>query len=152
MAIPVEMPKMSDTMEEGILVAWLAEEGQNVSAGDVIAQVETDKATMDLEVYDDGVLLRRVIGEGEAVPIGGLIAVLGKAGEDFYDIVGFGGAESVAHKNNICLWIPEGEEARLMDHPEINMETHPSVNNLEDLAEFMSDKPSRTPSPSPFTL
>ena len=79
MAIPVEMPKMSDTMEEGVLVAWMAEEGDTVSAGDVIAQVETDKATMDLEVYDDGVLLKRVIGEGDAVPIGGLIAILGKA-------------------------------------------------------------------------
>lgn len=82
MAIAVEMPKMSDTMEEGVLVAWLAEEGQEVSAGDVIAQVETDKATMDLEVYDDGVLLKRVADEGSSVPIGGLIAVLGKAGED----------------------------------------------------------------------
>ena len=82
MAIPVEMPKMSDTMEEGVLVAWMAEEGDTVSAGDVIAQVETDKATMDLEVYDDGVLLKRVIEEGDAVPIGGLIAILGKAGED----------------------------------------------------------------------
>ena len=82
MAIPVEMPKMSDTMEEGVLVAWLADEGENVSAGDVIAQVETDKATMDLEVYDDGVLLKRVAGEGDSVPIGALIAVLGKAGED----------------------------------------------------------------------
>ena len=77
MAIPVEMPKMSDTMEEGVLVAWLAEEGQKVSAGDVVAQVETDKATMDLEVYDDGVLLKKVVAEGEAVPIGALIAVLG---------------------------------------------------------------------------
>ncbi len=82
MAIPVEMPKMSDTMEEGVVVAWLVEEGQKISAGDVIAQVETDKATMDLEVYDDGVLLKRVIEEGEAVPIGGLIAVLGQEGED----------------------------------------------------------------------
>ncbi len=82
MPIPVEMPKMSDTMEEGVLVAWLAEEGDAVSSGDIIAQVETDKATMDLEVYDDGVLLKRVIPEGAAVPIGGLIAVLGKAGED----------------------------------------------------------------------
>ena len=81
MAIAVEMPKMSDTMEEGVLVAWLAEEGQAVSAGDVIAQVETDKATMDLEVYDDGVLLKRVVGEGSAVPIGALIAVLGAKGE-----------------------------------------------------------------------
>ena len=87
MAIPVEMPKMSDTMEEGVLVAWMAEEGDTVSAGDVIAQVETDKATMDLEVYDDGVLLKKMIGEGDSVPIGGLIAVLGKAGEDVSSIM-----------------------------------------------------------------
>lgn len=87
MAIAVEMPKMSDTMEEGVLVAWLAEEGASVSAGDVIAQVETDKATMDLEVYDDGVLLKRVVGEGDSVPIGALIAVLGKAGESPDDVL-----------------------------------------------------------------
>ena len=87
MAIPVEMPKMSDTMEEGVVVAWMAEEGQEVAAGDIIAQVETDKATMDLEVYDDGVLLKRVIEEGDAVPIGGLIAVLGTKGEDISDIL-----------------------------------------------------------------
>lgn len=87
MAIPVEMPKMSDTMEEGVVVAWMAEEGQEVSAGDVIAQVETDKATMDLEVYDDGVLLKQVIEEGDAVPIGGLIAILGKKDEDISDIL-----------------------------------------------------------------
>ena len=92
MAIPVEMPKMSDTMEEGVLVAWLAEEGASVSAGDVIAQVETDKATMDLEVYDDGVLLKRVVGEGESVPIGALIAVLGAEGESPDAILGqYGG-------------------------------------------------------------
>ncbi|MFW5972798.1 MAG: pyruvate dehydrogenase complex dihydrolipoamide acetyltransferase [Bacteroidota bacterium] len=82
MAIPVEMPKMSDTMEEGVLVAWLANEGEQVASGDVIAQVETDKATMDLEVYDDGVLLKQMIEEGDSVPIGGLIAVLGKEGKD----------------------------------------------------------------------
>jgi len=87
MAIPVEMPKMSDTMEEGVLAAWLKEEGETISAGDVVAQVETDKATMDLEVYDDGVLLKRVIGEGDSVPIGGLIAILGKAGEDISGIL-----------------------------------------------------------------
>jgi len=87
MAIPIEMPKMSDTMEEGVLVAWLVEEGQRVSAGEVIAQVETDKATMDLEVYDDGVLLKKVVQEGESVPIGGLIAVLGKEGEDISGIL-----------------------------------------------------------------
>lgn len=87
MAIAVEMPKMSDTMEEGVLVSWQAEEGDELSAGDIIAQVETDKATMDLEVYDDGVLLKKVIAEGDAVPIGGLIAVLGDEGEDVSGIL-----------------------------------------------------------------
>lgn len=82
MAIAVEMPKMSDTMEEGLLVAWLVEEGAKIKSGDVVAQVETDKATMDLEVFDDGVLLKRMVGEGDSVPIGGLIAILGKEGED----------------------------------------------------------------------
>ena len=95
------MPKMSDTMEEGVLVSWLVDEGAKVSAGDVIAQVETDKATMDLEVYDDGVLLKKVAQEGDAVPIGGLIAVLGKEGEDISDILakyGGGGAAAEAPK------------------------------------------------------
>ncbi|MBE2186440.1 MAG: pyruvate dehydrogenase complex dihydrolipoamide acetyltransferase [Rhodothermales bacterium] len=82
MAIPVEMPKMSDTMVEGVLAAWLVDEGAKVSSGDVIAQVETDKATMDLEAYDDGVLLKKMVDAGGSVPIGGLIAVLGKEGED----------------------------------------------------------------------
>ncbi|MDX1439836.1 MAG: pyruvate dehydrogenase complex dihydrolipoamide acetyltransferase [Rubricoccaceae bacterium] len=87
MAIAVEMPKMSDTMEEGVLVSWLVEEGDEVAAGDVIAQVETDKATMDLEVYDDGVLLKKMVAEGAGVPIGGLIAVLGKEGEDIDELL-----------------------------------------------------------------
>ena len=87
------MPKMSDTMEEGVLVAWLVDEGASVSAGDVIAQVETDKATMDLEAYDDGVLLKRVIGEGESVPIGALIAVLGQEGEDVSELLASAGGD-----------------------------------------------------------
>ena len=99
MAIAVEMPKMSDTMEEGVLVAWQAEEGDELSAGDIIAQVETDKATMDLEVYDDGVLLKKVIKEGDSVPIGGLIAVLGDQGEDVSEILAeYGGETSNAAK------------------------------------------------------
>jgi len=96
MAITIEMPKLSDTMEEGVLSAWLVDEGDEVSAGDVIAQVETDKATMDLEAFDDGVLLKKVIGEGDAVPIGELIAVLGDPGEDISELLGDGAAAEVA--------------------------------------------------------
>src|SRR5690554_4162486 len=101
MATAVEMPKMSDTMEEGVLVAWLANEGDAVSAGDVVAQVETDKATMDLEVYDDGVLLKRVVEEGASVPIGGLIVVLGDEGEDVSDLLAsYGNGASKAGEPN----------------------------------------------------
>lgn len=87
MAIAIEMPKMTDTMEEGVLVEWLVEEGSKIAAGDIIAQVETDKATMDVEAYDDGVLLKRVAKEGDALPIGGLIGVLGTEGEDVSDVL-----------------------------------------------------------------
>ena len=82
MPIAIEMPKMTDTMEEGVLIEWSVEEGDKIAAGDVIAQVETDKATMDVEAYDDGILLKKVAQAGDALPIGGLIAVLGEAGED----------------------------------------------------------------------
>jgi pyruvate dehydrogenase E2 component (dihydrolipoamide acetyltransferase) len=87
MAIPIEMPKLSDTMEEGVLSAWLVDEGDEVSSGDVLAQVETDKATMDLEAFDEGVLLKQVIAEGDAVPIGELIAVIGEPDEDISDLL-----------------------------------------------------------------
>ena len=114
MAIAVEMPKMSDTMEEGVLVAWLVDEGDAVSAGDVIAQVETDKATMDLEAYDDGVLLKRVIGEGASVPIGALIAVLGKAGESADEILASHGAPS----GDGSAPLPTGSAATPTEAPE----------------------------------
>ncbi|MFP4227319.1 MAG: pyruvate dehydrogenase complex dihydrolipoamide acetyltransferase [Salinivenus sp.] len=88
MATPIEMPKLSDTMEEGMLSAWLVDEGDSVAAGDILAQVETDKATMDLEAFDEGVLLKKMIDEGDAVPIGQLIAVIGEEGEDISDLLG----------------------------------------------------------------
>ena len=96
MAVPIEMPKLSDTMEEGVLSAWLVDEGEEVSSGDVLAQVETDKATMDLEAFDEGVLLKQLIAEGDAVPIGELIAVIGEEGEDISDLVGEAGGDGAA--------------------------------------------------------
>lgn len=96
MAIKIEMPKLSDTMEEGVLSAWLVEEGEAVSAGDILAQVETDKATMDLEAFDDGILLKKMIDEGEAVPIGQTIAVLGEEDEDISDLTGDAGGSDDA--------------------------------------------------------
>jgi pyruvate dehydrogenase E2 component (dihydrolipoamide acetyltransferase) len=87
MAVKVEMPKLSDTMEEGVIAAWNVEEGDTVESGDVIAEVETDKATMEVEVFDAGTILKVLVDEGDAVPLGGLIAVIGEEGEDISDIL-----------------------------------------------------------------
>ena len=81
MAIYIEMPKLSDTMAEGTLVKWRKNEGDKVRTGDVLAEIETDKATMEMEVFDDGVLHKRLIAEGAKVPIGGQIAILLVKGE-----------------------------------------------------------------------
>ena len=79
-AAVVRMPKMSDTMEEGTLVSWQKKVGDKVKSGDILAEVETDKATMELEAYEDGTLLYVGIKEGEAVPVDGIIAVIGEEG------------------------------------------------------------------------
>ncbi len=77
----IEMPKLSDTMTEGTLVKWRKKEGDKVSTGDVLAEVETDKATMEMEAFDDGTLHQFLVQEGAKVPIGGRIAVLLGKGE-----------------------------------------------------------------------
>lgn len=82
MAEVIRMPRMSDTMEEGNIVSWLKEEGEEVEAGETLAEVETDKATMELDSYFDGVLLHIAVKEGP-VPINGVIAVIGDEGEDW---------------------------------------------------------------------
>lgn len=83
MAEVVKMPKMSDTMTEGVIAKWHKKVGDKVNAGDLIAEVETDKATMDFESYQEGTLLYIGPKEGEAVPVNAVIAVLGEEGEDY---------------------------------------------------------------------
>lgn len=82
MAVTVDMPKLSDTMEEGVIAKWKVKEGDKVKSGDIIAEVETDKATMDVEVFDSGTILKILAAEGEAIPLGKKIAVIGEEGED----------------------------------------------------------------------
>lgn len=86
MSIKIEMPKLSDTMTEGTLVKWLKKEGDTVEVGDVLAEVETDKATMEMEAFDDGVLGKILVKEGQAVPVGGHLATLLEDGEEEGDV------------------------------------------------------------------
>ncbi|ERM83739.1 pyruvate dehydrogenase complex dihydrolipoamide acetyltransferase [Rhodonellum psychrophilum GCM71 = DSM 17998] len=87
MAEIIRMPKMSDTMEEGVIAAWLKKVGDEVKPGDILAEVETDKATMELESYDEGVLLHIGVQEKDAVPVNGVIAIIGEKGENITDLL-----------------------------------------------------------------
>lgn len=96
MAELITMPKMSDTMTEGVIVKWNAKKGDTVKSGDILAEVETDKATMDMEVYSKGTVLELLVNEGDAVAIDAPIAVIGKEGEDYQDLLSQAGSSSEA--------------------------------------------------------
>src|SRR6266403_4048710 len=78
----IQMPKLSDTMTEGTLVGWKKKKGDHVSAGEVLAEIETDKATMEWEATDDGVLKEIYVQEGGKVNVGDRIAFIGGEGEE----------------------------------------------------------------------
>ena len=86
-ATVIRMPKMSDTMEEGVIASWIKKVGDDVSSGDVLAEVETDKATMELESYEDGKLLYTAVEEGKGVPVDGIIAIIGEEGADYEALI-----------------------------------------------------------------
>jgi len=104
MAEVIKMPKMSDTMTEGVLAKWHKKVGDKIKSGDVLAEVETDKATMDMDSYWDGTLLYIGVEEGQAVPIDAVMAVVGKEGEDYKAALEAEGAQGEKPK-------AEGEEA-----------------------------------------
>ncbi len=99
MAEVVKMPKMSDTMNEGVLAKWHKKVGDKIKAGDVIAEVETDKATMDFESFQEGTLLYVGVEEGKAVPVDAVIAVLGEEGEDYKALLEGGDTASSKSEN-----------------------------------------------------
>jgi pyruvate dehydrogenase E2 component (dihydrolipoamide acetyltransferase) len=127
-ATVVLMPKMSDTMTEGVLVSWLKKVGDKVKSGDMLAEVETDKATMELENYEDGTLLYIGAKEGEAVPVDGVIAIVGEEGADYLALLNVGGqpaapveTTSVTAVNSVPVVqatpAPESTDARIKASP-----------------------------------
>lgn len=94
MAIEVRMGKLSPTMETGTINRWVKKEGEKVASGDTLAEIETDKASMPLETFDDGVLLKIIAPEGATAKIDELLAVIGKPGEDISAILNKGGNSS----------------------------------------------------------
>ncbi len=98
MAEVVQMPKMSDTMEEGVIAAWHKKVGDSVESGELMAEIETDKATMEYESYNDGVVLHLGGEAGDAIPVNGLLAIVGEKGEDISALLAGGGSAPVEEK------------------------------------------------------
>ncbi len=82
MAKIITMPRLSDTMTEGVVAKWLKKVGDKINEGDILAEIETDKATMEFESFNSGTLLHIGIQEGETAPVDALLAIIGTAGED----------------------------------------------------------------------
>jgi pyruvate dehydrogenase E2 component (dihydrolipoamide acetyltransferase) len=96
MASKVIMPKLSPTMEEGQIARWLKKEGDKVSMGEPLAEIDTDKATMEMQALSNGVLRKILVNEGESAPLGQLIAVIGEPDEDISSVVSEAGAKPTA--------------------------------------------------------
>jgi pyruvate dehydrogenase E2 component (dihydrolipoyllysine-residue acetyltransferase) len=98
MPINITMPRLSDTMEQGTVVKWHVNAGDTVSSGDVIADIETDKATMELESFDDGIVASLAIGEGQKVNVGETIVILAEEGETAEDAIASVGSSATTTK------------------------------------------------------
>ncbi|WP_029035430.1 pyruvate dehydrogenase complex dihydrolipoamide acetyltransferase [Salinimicrobium terrae] len=93
MAEVIKMPRLSDTMEEGVVAKWLKQKGDKIEEGDILAEIETDKATMEFESFYEGTLLHIGIEEGETAPVDALLAIVGEEGEDISSLLdGDGGS------------------------------------------------------------
>jgi pyruvate dehydrogenase E2 component (dihydrolipoamide acetyltransferase) len=98
MPVTVTMPRLSDTMEQGTIVKWNVKEGQKVASGDVVADIETDKATMELQSFDSGTVARLAVTEGQKVPVGTTILIIATPGEDVAAVAKGGGAAAAPAK------------------------------------------------------
>ncbi|MBL4625729.1 MAG: 2-oxo acid dehydrogenase subunit E2 [Flavobacteriales bacterium] len=108
MAEVVRMPKLSDTMSEGVVAEWHKKVGDSVEPGDVLAEIETDKATMEFESFQEGVLLHIGVEKGKAAPVDSILAILGEKGEDIKSILEEEAAK-VAESNKVE---PKKEESK----------------------------------------
>lgn len=123
MAEIIRMPRMSDTMEEGVIASWLKKEGDEVKSGDILAEVETDKATMELEAYEDGVLLYIGVEEKKSVPVDGVLAIIGEKGENIDDLIKKVKSEKVPAQDN-------GEDVK-EEEPQKKKESAPEAAEID---------------------
>lgn len=111
MAEVINMPRLSDTMEEGTVATWLKKVGDKVSEGDILAEIETDKATMEFESFHEGTLLYIGVKEGETTKVDELLAIIGDEGEDVSSLIAKGGTQNEAAQDESSKEAPKNETA-----------------------------------------
>ena len=107
MAEIVKMPKLSDTMTEGVVAKWHKKVGDTVKSGELLAEIETDKATMEFESFQDGILLHIGVQEGKGAPVDSILAILGNKGEDVSALIAQQSAVPPAPKEEDKAVVPE---------------------------------------------
>jgi len=125
MAEVINMPRLSDTMEEGTLAKWFKKVGDSVKEGEILAEIETDKATMEFESFHDGVLLHIGIDEGSTAPVDSIIAVIGAKGEDISSIIK--GSNTIKEEQKPEVKEEPKPEVKEESKPEVKEESKPEV-------------------------
>jgi pyruvate dehydrogenase E2 component (dihydrolipoamide acetyltransferase) len=122
MAEVIRMPKLSDTMTEGVIAAWLVKVGDKVKSGDILAEVETDKATMELENFSNGVVLYLAVEAKQAVAVDGIIAIVGKEGEDYQSLISgrTTPVQTVATPSQPIAQTPKTTDAQVFTMPKLS--------------------------------
>ena len=157
MAIVVNMPRLSDTMEEGTVASWLKKVGDRVEEGDILAEIETDKATMEFESFNEGVLLYIGIQEGETTKVDELLAIIGEEGEDITSLIEEGdkikpelveeeamestneNEDTTEAKKSVIADIPEGVLVVTMPRLSDTMEEGTVASWLKNIGDFVEE-------------
>ena len=133
MATVITMPRLSDTMTEGTVATWLKKVGDKIKEGDILAEIETDKATMEFESFNEGTLLHIGIQEGETASVDALLAIIGKEGEDISGLLNGGAAPAETKEEKV------EEEAQSVKSSAVEIPSNVKVVTMPRLSDTMTD-------------
>ncbi len=139
MAEVINMPRLSDTMEEGTLAKWFKKVGDDVKEGEILAEIETDKATMEFESFHDGVLLHIGIDEGSTAPVDSIIAVIGSKGEDISSLIN--GDSTPEVKEEPKVEVKEEPKVEVKEEPKVEVKEEPKLEVKQEADPITHDQP-----------
>jgi len=136
MAEIINMPRLSDTMEEGTVATWLKKVGDKISEGDILAEIETDKATMEFESFHEGTLLHIGVQEGETTKVDTLLAIIGEKGEDISGLLKGTGS---TQKTDVKETAKEVKTEATVTKSEVNIPEGVTVVTMPRLSDTMEE-------------